>query len=94
MTGPMIYMPDAFTPNGDQLNDLLRPVYVGISKLERFAIYNRWGEMVFTTTDMAKGWDGKTGGQPAASGGFVWMIKGTNYLGQPVFLKGTVTLIK
>lgn len=92
--GPNIFVPNAFTPNGDGLNDILRPVYVGISKLDRFEIYNRWGQRVFTTSDMSNGWGGRIGNQPAAPGSFVWIIKATNYLDKPVIFKGTVTIIR
>ena len=92
--GPAIYVPTAFTPNGDGLNDLLLPVYVGMKKLERFAVYNRWGQEVFSTSDMRRGWDGRTGQKASGSGTYVWMVKAVNYLDQPVFLKGIVIIIR
>jgi hypothetical protein len=49
-TGPDILVPSAFTPNGDGKNDVIRPVLLGISKLHFFSIYNRWGQLLFTTT--------------------------------------------
>ena len=92
--GPAIYVPTAFTPNGDQLNDILRPVYVGIKELERFTVFNRWGQMVFTTKDMGKGWNGSFAEKPLASGTYVWFIIAKNYLDQPVKMKGTVTVVR
>lgn len=88
-TGPTVYVPTAFTPNGDGRNDVLLPVYVGIKELKLFAVFNRWGQMMFHTNDAGKGWDGND-----ASGTFVWLISAVNYLGQPVLLKGTVTVIR
>ncbi len=88
--GPTVYVPSAFTPNGDGKNDLLLPVYVGIKQLNHFSVFNRWGEKVFTTTNMFKGWDGGN----IQSGTFVWMVRAVNYLGQAVILKGTVTVIR
>jgi gliding motility-associated-like protein len=90
MKGPTVYVPTGFTPNGDGRNDVLRPVYVGIKELKQFAVFNRWGQMLFTTTDMRKGWEAKT----AMVGTYVWLISAVNFLGQPVLLKGTVILMR
>lgn len=93
MKGPAIYVPGAFTPNGDGRNDVLKPVYVGINQLKRFAVYNRWGQVVFQTSDMSKGWNGKLQ-QQDQSGTFVWVIEAVNYLDLPIQMKGTVTIIR
>ncbi|MDQ6610741.1 MAG: PKD domain-containing protein [Bacteroidota bacterium] len=90
MKGPAIYVPSAFTPNSDGNNDVFHPVYVGIKELKQFAIFNRWGQMLFTTNEMRKGWEAKNG----VSGTYVWFIKAVDNLGQPVLLKGTVTIIR
>ncbi|HEU4472476.1 MAG TPA: PKD domain-containing protein [Flavisolibacter sp.] len=92
--GPAVYVPGAFTPNGDGLNDVLRPVYVGIKTLERFEVYSRWGQRVFSTSSTREGWDGKINQQYQGNDTFVWFVKGINYLNQPVLLRGTVTIIK
>jgi gliding motility-associated-like protein len=93
-TNPYIFVPSAFTPNGDGLNDIIRPIAVGIKQIKYFSIYNRWGQMVFTTTTNGQGWDGKIAGKPQNSGVFVWMVSAIDYIGKPIFLKGTVTLIR
>jgi gliding motility-associated-like protein len=93
-TNPYIFVPTAFTPNNDGLNDVVRPIAVGIQKIKYFSIYNRWGQMVFTTTVNGYGWDGKIAGKPQNSGTFVWMVSAIDYTGKPFFLKGTVTLIR
>jgi gliding motility-associated-like protein len=93
-THPYIFVPTAFTPNNDGLNDVVRPIAVGIQKIKYFSIYNRWGQMVFTTTVNGYGWDGKIAGKPQNSGTFVWMVSAIDYTGKPFFLKGTVTLIR
>lgn len=92
--GPTVYVASAFTPNNDGLNDVLKPTYVGISKLERFTIYNRWGQAVYTTTTMGQGWDGSFHNQVQETGTYIWIVKAINYLNQPVLLKGTVTIIR
>jgi gliding motility-associated-like protein len=93
-TNPYVFVPSAFTPNGDGKNDLVRPIAVGIKKINYFSIYNRWGQLVFTTTVNGRGWDGKIAGQLQGSNTFVWMVSAIDYIGKPVFLKGTVTLIR
>lgn len=93
-TQPTVFVPSAFTPNGDGLNDVIRPIAVGISRINYFRIYNRWGQMVFSTTINGHGWDGRIGGTPQASNVYVWMVSAVDYLGRPVFLKGTTTLIR
>jgi len=93
-TNPSVFVPTAFTPNNDGLNDVVRPIAVGIQQIKYFSIYNRWGQMVFTTTENEKGWDGKVAGRPQNSGVFVWMVSAIDYTGKPIFLKGTVALIR
>ncbi len=93
-TAPKVFVPTAFTPNNDGRNDLFIPVAAGISKIEYFRIFNRWGELVFSTTTDGQGWDGRIKGQPQNTGTFVWLVKAVDYLGKPFFAKGTVTLIQ
>jgi gliding motility-associated-like protein len=93
-TNPSIFVPSAFTPNGDGKNDFFRPIAVGITKIDYFSVYNRWGELVFTTTQNEKGWDGRIAGKEQGSGTFVWMVKGTDFTGKVVTAKGTVTLLR
>jgi gliding motility-associated-like protein len=93
-TNPYVFVPNAFTPNGDGLNDEIRPIAVGVKQIHYFRIFNRWGQLLFTTTQNGKGWDGKIGGMPQGSNVFVWMVSATDYLDKPIFLKGTVTLIR
>jgi gliding motility-associated-like protein len=93
-TGPAVYVPTAFTPNGDGLNDVLQPIYVGISRLDRFVIYNRWGQPVFSTSSMNASWDGQIGQKLQGAGSFVWMAKGENMLHQNFIAKGTITIIR
>ena len=93
-TNPYVFVPTAFTPNNDGRNDVIRPIAVGIERINYFSIYNRWGERVFYTTANRAGWDGRVNGTPQASGVYVWMVSAVDYLGKPVFLKGTVTLIR
>lgn len=93
-TVPSIFVPTAFTPNNDGLNDVIRPIAVGMKEIRYFRIYNRWGQLVFHTTTNGQGWDGRINGSPQATNVFVWMVSATDYLGNPYFRKGTVTLIR
>jgi gliding motility-associated-like protein len=93
-TNPRIFVPTAFTPNGDGLNDLFRPIAVGIKKFEYFRVYNRWGQLVFSTNINGQGWDGKISGRLQSTNTFVWIVAGIDYLDKPFFQKGAVTLIK
>jgi gliding motility-associated-like protein len=91
--GPEIFVPSGFTPNGDGKNDILQPVLVGISKLTAFTIYNRWGQVLFTTTQAGKGWDGMYKGVKQAPGTYVFIAQGQDYAGKGITRKGTVVLI-
>ncbi len=92
--GPDIYVPNAFTPNGDGHNDALKAIPVGIRQFKYFMIYNRFGQLVFTTADPSKGWNGGIGGTPQAAGTFVWEAEGVDYLGHVLRRKGTVILVR
>lgn len=92
---PDFLVPSGFTPgNGDNLNDVLRPVAVGISKLELFSVYNRYGQLLFTTNEFGKGWNGQFNGQPQPAGTYVYFAKGLDYQRRPIQKKGTAVLIR
>jgi gliding motility-associated-like protein len=93
-TLPSIFVPTAFTPNGDGKNDILKPIAVGMQRFDFFGVYNRWGQLVFSTATNGKGWDGMFGGIPQSSGTYVWMVKAVDFTGIRYFEKGTVTLIR
>lgn len=90
-----LLMPDAFTPNGDGRNDLFRvPPKVPVTII-RFLVYNRWGQLVFTTSDSHAGWDGRLGNNAQPAGVYVWMIEYYDPLTKkPARKNGTVTLVR
>lgn len=94
LNGPTFYVPDAFTPNGDGQNDIFRPTYVGISKLDFFRIYNRFGELVFQTSTIGEGWNGMYKGVKQNTGNFVWFIQATDRKGLLKVQRGNVILIR
>ncbi len=91
---PHVYLPNAFSPNGDGINDLLKIIYSGVFDLDDFRIYNRWGEMVYRTNDVKKGWNGLYKGEASPVGVYVYYIGGHGYRNQKVSLRGNVTLVK
>ena len=92
--GPEIYVPQAFTPDGNGTNDILRAVPAGIASFHYFRIYDRWGKMLFQTATPSIGWDGKLGGTYQPTGTYVWMAEGVDYKGNIVYRKGTVIIVK
>jgi gliding motility-associated-like protein len=84
-------VPNAFTPNGDGLNDTFRPVATGdLIRQFSMVIYNRWGQLIFETSNPAEGWNGKD----APTGVYSWVISYSDYLGKVFKMSGSVTLLK
>ena len=92
--GSAVYVPTGFTPNNDGLNDILKPYLIGIKTLYYFTIYNRWGQKVFSTNDVNKGWDGYFKGNQSDGETFVWVLKAVDVIGKVYNLKGTVVLLR
>jgi hypothetical protein len=92
-TNPDIFMPNAFHPGGTR-NPVLRPIPVGMTGLDYFRVFNRWGVMVFQTKEIGRGWDGTLGGKLQGAGTYVWMVSGTDFTGKNVKRKGTAILIQ
>ncbi|MEO8853880.1 MAG: gliding motility-associated C-terminal domain-containing protein, partial [Ginsengibacter sp.] len=91
---PDLYVPDAFTPNGDGRNDIFRPIPIGMKSLDYFKVYNRLGQLIYSTNTINEGWDGTFKGRPQDPGVFVWIAQGTDYLGKTISKKGSVTLLR
>ncbi|MBO9201893.1 MULTISPECIES: gliding motility-associated C-terminal domain-containing protein [Niastella] len=92
--GPELFVPTAFTPNNDGKNDLFKVIPTGLRTFGFLAIYNRWGQLVFRTTDYNKGWDGTFNGAKADAGSFVYIVQAIDYKGRPMNRKGTFILIR
>ena len=91
-----IFVPDAFTPNGDGINDIFQPKGYGIVKYE-LNIFDRWGERLFTTSDFTQGWDGVFSGRGAdivKEDVYIWNIKVITIFGKAKELSGRVTLFR
>lgn len=87
-----VVVPNAFTPNRDFTNDLFKAKAFGILKAFSMSIYNRYGQLVFSATDINAGWDGMFNGNEQPSGTFVWMVNYTMADDRKRSLKGTVVL--
>jgi gliding motility-associated-like protein len=88
------YVPTAFTPNNDGRNDYFKPLAVGFTQLNYFRIYNRWGQLVYTTRNFETGWDGTCNGKQAELGVYYWEISFVDLTGKQGVAKGDVTLIR
>lgn len=89
-----LWVPSAFSPNGDYLNDTFGATTDGRLRSFFLAVYNRWGEQVFSSINPAIKWDGKIKGKPAIGGVYVWMCKYQFLQGTLTTTKGTVVLIR
>ncbi len=88
-----VYLPSAFSPNGDGENDLLYVRGICIQDLT-FIVFDRWGEKVFETTSLNTPWDGTFRGQKLNQAVFAWSLSATLYNGATISKKGNVTLLR
>jgi gliding motility-associated-like protein len=92
-TKPRLFSPNAFTVNGDKINDgfLLKGVFI---KQYNLRIYDRWGTLIFETNNLNQAWDGTFGDEPAPAGVYVYIANAYGRKGDYVTLKGNVTLLR
>lgn len=90
---PFVYVPNAFSPNGDGVNDVLK---VHSQVLEEFTllIFNRWGQIVWETSDASDTWDGTFNGELLSPAVFDFYLRGTCYSKEKIELKGNINLIR
>jgi gliding motility-associated-like protein len=91
--GNGIYVPNAFTPNADGSNDIFR-VYGNAINSIRLKIYNQWGELVFSSTDIVIGWDGNYKGNKSPASVYTYTLEAKMQDGTDIVKKGTFTLIR
>ena len=93
------YAPSAFTPNGDGKNEVFRLIGLYSDIQLNLSVYNRWGELIFSSDDLYTGWDGTSGGQISPEGTYIWVAK-IRFLDKDVVtnnnvvLKGSITLLR
>lgn len=89
-----LIVPSAFTPNSDGHNDLLRVILFGMKRLRYFAIFNRWGQRIFYSTDASVGWDGTMDGRAQSPGVYIWMAAAVDINNRLVERQGSVVLVR
>ena len=94
-----IFIPNSFTPNGDGENDVFYPRGTGVTTIKSFRIYNRWGQLLFERdniqiNDASNAWDGSFGGTTPRPDVYVYIVDAICETGQPIFIKGDVTIIR
>ena len=88
-----LYIPDAFTPNGDGINDTFGIAGEAIKNFS-MRIYNRWGELLFESDDASKQWDGNYQGKKVPQGVYVYQLSAQAATGERAAKKGTVTVVE
>jgi gliding motility-associated-like protein len=89
-----INVPTAFSPNGDDKNQTLNLITKGIGDFRYFKIYNRWGQLVFHTTKLEAGWDGRFNGAEPVSGIYTYEVLGITIKGKTIKKEGSVLLLR
>lgn len=93
-TLPSIFVPSAFSPNGDGRNDQFRFMAAGMKTVEYFNVYNRWGQLIYSSNSPQPGWDGNLAGKAQSSGIYIWSVRAIDYTGAVYAQKGTVMLVR
>lgn len=90
---PEIVVPNVFTPNGDRVNDFFAVRGTNITSFE-CSVFNRWGKLVFKSSDISNPWDGKVNGSPADDGTYFYIIRASGAVGEEIKNQGYVTLFR
>lgn len=98
-SGEQLFIANTFTPNSDGVNDIFFPQGKGLPNVLRFSVYSRWGELIFDRqniplNDPTYGWDGTYKGDPLKPDVFVYVVRALCDDGQPVEIKGDISLIR
>ena len=92
---PVLIVPNTFTPNDDEHNEIFHPITSFVSEIGySFAIYDKWGHEIFRTNDPSKGWDGNYLGNPAQNGNYVYHVQYINGVGMLTEKTDIVSLIR
>jgi gliding motility-associated-like protein len=89
-----IFVPTAFTPNNNFANDNLQPYFLNVRELNYFKVYNRWGQLVFETNTIGKGWDGNIKGVKQPTETYTWILECTDNRGEKFKKSGKSLLIR
>lgn len=89
-----IFIPNAFSPNNDGKNDQFRVTAADGYQVLKFQVFNRWGQLIYQSTNFSKGWDGRFKGQPQPQDTYVYFLQIRSFNGRIVTRRGTVTLFR
>jgi gliding motility-associated-like protein len=89
-----VFVPSGFSPDGDGVNDKLTPLLAGIKELKNFRIYNRWGQLLYQSSDKNAGWNGTYNGKQQVSETYVWVVEAIDQDGKTIQKTGKTTLIR
>jgi trimeric autotransporter adhesin len=89
-----VFVPSGFSPDGDCVNDKLTPLLAGIKELKNFRIYNRWGQLLYQSSDKNAGWNGTYNGKQQVSETYVWVVEAIDQDGKTIQKTGKTTLIR
>jgi gliding motility-associated-like protein len=89
-----LYVPGAFSPNGDGHNDKLMPLTINIRQLKYFRVFDRWGQLVFETNVIGQGWDGTYKGQKQVMDVYTWTVEAVGADGRTIKKSGNSVLIR
>ncbi|HNY62710.1 MAG TPA: gliding motility-associated C-terminal domain-containing protein [Bacteroidales bacterium] len=91
----MVYLPNSFTPNQDGVNDVFIPIFSSVSEIGyQFTVFNRWGEVIFQTTNPSKGWDGTHQNKTVPAGIYSYLLLFQNENGKEFKRSGSIRLIR
>lgn len=90
---PLVYIPNTFTPDGDELNHYFRVIAGNITSM-RLQIFNRWGELIFVTEDVNSGWDGTYNGEMCPDGTYTWKLDYSDLRKNPFQSVGHINLLR
>ena len=88
------FVPKAWTPNGDGKNDILFPFPAKIKELRYFRVFNRWGQLMFETNQLMKGWNGMYNGRPQVMDSYSWIAEGVGIDGIIIKRTGNAALLR
>jgi len=89
-----LFVPNAWTPNGDGVNDRLFPLTENVTKLNYFRVFNRWGQLMFETSTIGDGWDGVFNGKPMMMDTYTWTAEAVGIDGKTFKRSGNAVLIR
>ena len=93
-TEPAVFVPNAWSPNGDGHNDYLFPLTINIVKINYFRVFNRWGQEVFETNIIGSGWDGTFGGKAQPMDVYTWTLEAVGAGGHVYKSSGRAVLMR